>query len=356
MENRIKKIKNILREEKLDGILVSSVPTIFYLTGFAHFSTEEREAFLLLTKTRNYIITDARYSESIRQNVPHCELLEISARSGLSTLLKETAKKHSLIHMGFEAEDIRVAEHVALRKCFKKLKPVNLSTLRLIKEPIEVKSVQKACALGDDTFKYILPFVKKGVSEKELATLIELYIKKRGHDISFKPIVAFGRNAAIPHHGSSEEKLKLNNFVLLDFGVKVNGYCSDMTRTIFFGKPTTEQKRMYEVVLESQKRAIEFLNQGIKAADVDKEARSYIESQGYPSIPHSLGHGTGVEVHEAPHLSPRSSEKLENGMVFSIEPGIYVSGFGGVRIEDLVVLEHSVPRLLTKSPKDLIEI
>jgi Xaa-Pro aminopeptidase len=222
--------------------------------------------------------------------------------------------------------------------------------------------------------------IKKGITEKELAYELEYLIKQKGADISFPPIVAFGANSSIPHHQTSDKRLKANSIVLLDFGAKLGSYCSDMTRTIFFGKANNKFKKMYKTVLDAQKKAIEKLShlgggrlarrslgeagmdssevnsRGIKASVIDKIARDYIIKQGFPTIPHSLGHGIGIEVHEPPRLSPTSKVGLKPGMVFSIEPGIYMPGFGGIRIEDLVVLENKDPRLLTHSPKELIEI
>lgn len=216
--------------------------------------------------------------------------------------------------------------------------------------------------MGDDTFEHILKKLKVGVSEKEIVFEIEYFLKKNGAEISFPPIVAFGKNSSIPHHQSGETKLKREDFVLLDLGAKVESYCSDMTRTIIFGKASEKQKKIYRTVLETQKRAVDFINIQIKlgkqvrAKEVDKVAREYIKSKGYLDIPHSLGHGIGLEVHEHPSLSPKSKDILKNGMVFSIEPGIYIAGFGGVRIEDLFVLEKDKIRQITLSPKQIIEI
>lgn len=233
----------------------------------------------------------------------------------------------------------------------------------LTKNKEEILKIKKSCTLGDKTFDYILKKIKLGVCEKELAFEIESFIKKQGADISFPPIVAFGKNSATPHHQTSDKRLTTKDkFVLLDFGVKLNNYCSDMTRTIFFGKPTNEQRKMYNTVLEAQNRAIDLLNSlfmihnSIPAKNIDKASRDYIISKGYQTIPHSVGHGIGLEVHEAPRLSPKSKDILKHGMVFTIEPGIYLPGFGGVRIEDVIVLENSGPRILTKSTKEVIQI
>lgn len=237
------------------------------------------------------------------------------------------------------------------------------------KTPDEILIIEKACRLTDRTFDYILPHIKPGVTEKEISLKIRKFINKNGALLSFRSIVAFGKNASEPHHKSNETKLKNGNIVLLDFGAKVKGFCSDMTRTVFMGKASDEQKKIYRTVLAAQKKAIKFLkssiinHKSINAYNVDKVARDYIISQGYTPMPHGLGHGIGKKVHERPKLSPKSKAFLKPGMTFTIEPGIYlpagrqgIKNFGGVRIEDTVVLEKTGLRILTKSPKEIIEL
>jgi len=369
----------------LDAILISSVSNIVYLTNYSGFSRDEREAYLFATKNQQYILTDGRYSTAVKTLIPDFKLIEISPKLSFEKALKNLIKKNKIKKIGFEGNDISFLEHKKLLKYFNNIYHLSISNLRSIKTLDEISKIEKACQLGDKTFDYILKQIKLGVSEKELANEIELFIKKAGGDISFSPIVAFGKNSAIPHHQITNNKLTNNEIVLLDFGVKLANYCSDMTRTIFFGKAPAEFKKMHKTVLKAQSLAINYLSRchaefisasqnkeilkrvqddtGVKASDVDKIARDYIISQGYKTIPHSLGHGIGLEVHEQPRLSPTSKDVLKRGMVFSIEPGIYTPNFGGVRIEDLVVLEKSGlprrkagPHLLTHSPRHLIEI
>jgi len=368
MIDSLEKLKQILKKNPpaggLDAALISSISNIIYLTNYSGFSKEEREAYLLITQNRRYIITDGRYSEAVKNNIKRFELIEISPKLSFEKTLKNLAKKNKIKKIGFEGHNITFLEHEKLLQHFDGSNHRSVESLRIIKSSKEISKIEKACTLSDKTFDYILKKIKLGISEKELAFEIEFFIKKHGADISFRPIVAFGKNSSIPHHQSENLKLKTDNIILLDLGVKLNNYCSDMTRTVFFGKPTREQKRMYETVLEAQQKAIQqFSNlsmrrpkEQVKASEIDKAAREYIISKGYKSIPHSLGHGIGIDVHEAPHLSPKSKDILKEGMVFSIEPGIYIPGFGGVRIEDLVTLEKNGPRLLTHSPRTLIEI
>ncbi len=351
---RLQKLKEHLKKEKLDGILLSSVANITYLTGYANFSKEEREAYIFIGNNFAYIITDGRYAEIIEREVSHLNLFQ----KGNGKSEEELFKKHKkeIKSLGIEEDNLTVSEHKILKKHFKNLK--HFSVARSIKFKEEIKNVEKACKLGDETFKYILGKIKEGISERELAFEIEFFIKKNVAEISFPSIVAFGKNSSVPHHKASNSRLKINdNLILLDFGVKWEKYCSDMTRTVFFGKPTGKQKEIYRIVLEAQKKAVELINKGErKASKIDKIARDYITSYGYPTIPHSLGHGIGLEVHESPSLSPKSRDTLKEGMVFSIEPGIYIPGFGGIRIEDLFVLEKNGLRQVTNSPKNLTSI
>jgi len=356
---RIQKVKKLL-DKKIDAILISSTPNIIYLTGFEGFSDHEREAYLLLTKTKNYIFTDARYCETVKK-IQTFKLIEISSNKKFSDGLRETVVKEKIEKLAIDEDDIKVSEILKIKKVVKICSDENLiEDLRKIKESFEIENIKTACKLGDQTFKYILSEIKTGITEKQLAKKIEIFILKKNAGISFRPIVAFGTNSSSPHHVACDRKLKKNEIVLLDFGVKLNNYCSDMTRTVFFGKASIEQKRIYKTVLEAQTKAIEFINRQLntklKASEIDKVAREYIISQGYPTIPHSLGHGIGLEVHEKPSLSPKSENELKTGMVFSIEPGIYLPEFGGVRIEDLVLMTDKGPQIITRANREIIEL
>lgn len=358
MKTSLLKLKEKIKEEKIDGLIISSVANIIHLTEYSNFSIHEREAYLLISKDKQFILTDGRYQEAVKKQIPDFELIEISSSYPLTKILEYLSKKLKIQSLGFEENNLTVKEYKAIKKTIKKLKPFEIFEHRAIKDEFEISQIEKACKLGDKTFEYILKKIRLGVSEKELAYEMELYIKKSGGDLSFDPIVAFGENSSVPHHQIGDKVLRVRDdndgqFVLLDFGVKINNYCSDMTRTVFFGKPSKKQIKIYETVLGAQREAVKKLKireiGGIRGFEVDKVARDYILSQGYPSIPHSLGHGIGIEVHEHPFLSSKSKDTLKNGMVFSIEPGIYIEEFGGVRIEDLFVLEQTGLRRLTMS-------
>jgi len=226
-----------------------------------------------------------------------------------------------------------------------------------IKTPKEVLKIKKACALGDKVYFQILKNLETGVSERELRLEIMHLIRKNGARLSFRPIVAFGKNASGIHHKPTDIKLRKNHgFLMIDLGVKLNGYCSDMTRTVFFGRANKRQKKIYKTVIEAQKKAMDFVKVGRKAFDADKIARDYIVKKGFPPFPHTLGHGIGKRVHEGFRLGPKSKTIFEDHMVFTIEPGIYIKGYGGVRIEDVFYLNKGKLIQLTKSPKTLLEL
>lgn len=364
MNTRLSKFKNLLAENNLDAALISSVPDIIYLTGFSHFSTEEREAFLLITRSKNFIITDGRYAHAVIKHIKNFNLLEASGRKSREDVLNEILKSENILTLGIDIGNLSVSEHNKI--LVKKIKHISLSSLRKIKESDEIEKIKKACQLGDLAFDYILNQIKSGMTEKQIAFVLELFIRRQNADLSFAPIIAFEENSAIPHHKTGNRVLNNNEIILLDFGVKFENYCSDMTRTIFFGKANEFQKKTYQTVLESQQKAIETLNfalstlnlddRSIKTSDLDSAARTYLTSNGFPTIPHSLGHGIGLQVHEKPTLSPNSQDHLRNGMVFSIEPGIYLPDQFGIRIEDLFAIQNNQLIQLTRSSKNFIEI
>ena len=356
-----KRIKTILANLSADGLLISKAANIFYLTNFAGFSEIEREAYLLLTKKHCYIFTDGRYSEVIKKDFSEFKLVETSPKNTFQNNLKTIITKEKIKKLAIDENDLRVSEFIAIRKITKITSDKNIvENLREIKDEQEILEIKEACKIGDLAFDYILNELKTNVTEIEIAKRIEIFILTKNASLSFTPIVAFGKHSSSPHHVSSDTRLKKNEIVLLDFGVRYQHYCSDMTRTIFFGKAPAKFKKIYSTVLNAQEKAVHLVsainNEPLTMNNIDTTARQYIELQGHPSIPHSLGHGIGLEVHEKPSLSPKSKDKLKNGMVFSIEPGIYLPNIGGVRIEDLFCLQNNKLNQLTNSKKELIEL
>ncbi len=352
----IPRIQKLLKPK--EALLLSSYSNILYLTQLPIFSREEKEAYILLTNKNSFIVTDKRYTEELSGKLKDFQIIERGSLYFLSQDLKQFCEDKDIRTLYFEKEDLSLNEYNFIKRSVN-AKPFKDDQLRLFKEDWEIRNIKRAAKLADGTFSYALSKLKTGISEKELALEIEFYIRGKGHDISFKPIVAFGKNSSIPHHLPNATKLKKNQIVLLDLGARVNNYCSDLTRTVFYGKADPEFIKIHEIVHTAQRNAFSYLKTAkrVGGKELDKVARDYIESKGYEgAFTHSLGHGVGVEVHEYPRLSPLSKNPLSEGMVFSIEPGIYLKNKGGVRIEDLVVLTKKGPELISKSNRGIIEV
>lgn len=348
-----------LKQDGLDALLVSSQPNITYLTTYPNFSETEREAYIFVTKEKQCILTDNRYAEAVRKQIKDFTSIETGPTLTLIQAIENLIRENDVKFLGIEENNLTVSEFKRLPKGLK-LKDFSLSPFRTIKSEEEIHKIKKACRIADKAFSMLLEKIKPGVTEKWLRLELELLIRKLGGEPSFSSIVAFGPNAAIPHHLSGNDKLtEKNNLILLDFGAKFENYCSDMTRVVFLGRISDEQKQIYNIVCEAQKRAVNFLAKAKKPIDavlVDKVARDFIESKNYPAYLHGLGHGIGVKVHESPRISLKSKDNLRSGMVFSVEPGIYLPGNCGVRIEDVFAIDGQNLVQLTKATKRIIEL
>ncbi len=350
-EQKLKALRRSLAENKVDALIVSSAANIFYLTDINYFPLEERHAYLFITAKTVDLFTDPRYSNGIKNKLPK------GVRIFLHTELLKNIKKSKAKRVGIE-QNFTVAE----LKRFKKETGLNfvltepiVEQLRSIKDAEEIKNIRAACKLTDRALDTIRKLIKTGVTEREISWKIESFIKENGGELAFDSIVAFGPNSAIPHHKTSDKRLeKSDELVLLDFGAKVNGYCSDMTRTILTKNAKRKAHEIYETVRMAQQKAAEFVSgqlPDVSCSTIAEITNDYIVSKKFEVIPHGLGHGIGIEVHEKPTLSPKSKDKLVRNNVFSIEPGIYIPGFGGVRIEDDFLLGERGLEQLTKSAK-----
>ncbi len=361
-QNRVEKLKQKVDWQKYDAILVSSNPTVIYLTGYSNFASDERDAYLLITKTNEYLITDGRFTEAVHRDVKHFTVLERSKNNPLSDILKKIKEENNLNVVGIEESHLTVSEYKFFKKNLGKLINYDISDIRIEKDVEEIANIKSAGDLADRAVEHIKSLITEKITEKELALAFELFLKKEGSDISFPTIVAFSKNSSVAHHQTGDDVLnkKSGQFVLIDCGAKYKNYCSDMTRTFFFGQPNEQQIKIYNTVLNAQQKAVDLLTKNIKAGKkvtgkmLDKASSEYIISQGYEPYNHSLGHGTGLEVHEGPTISTRGKIALTEGMVFSIEPGIYIKGLGGVRIEDLYVIKKDRVEQLTNYSKELI--
>lgn len=355
MDNdRLKKIKKILAKEKADALFVSNPYSIYYLTGFKTLSPQEREAFVLVTETKTSLFTDPRHDTSFSDN--SIEVRLITPQKNLVKNLSEIIKEEKIKTLGFEEEDLKFREYKYLNEKLKvKLKALKnvIPKLREIKEKAEVENIKKACHLADECLKQIVRTVKVGVTEKEVAFRVEFYLKKKGYDISFQPIVAFDQNSAIPHYNTWDDSgvLKKDSVVLIDFGATFQNYCSDMTRMFFMKNVSSEVINLYKKLLKVQEETMKKIKTFKKTREIDKYARELLKKESLPSFPHSTGHGIGLEVHELPSISQKSRAEIRDCQVFTVEPGVYFAGKYGLRVEDIVWVNNGIPKVLTGFPK-----
>ncbi len=360
-QSRIKQLQTELGNFEIEALLITSSYNIAYLTDIHAFSIEEREARILVTKQNCYLFTDARYTQMVKEKAPFVSLIEISSSKSFSKSLSEIIKNEKIKSLGFEEANITYKE---ISNIEEKIHDVDfvptediIESLRETKDNDEVEKIKQACQLTDKAFEFILGHLKPGVTELEIKAKLENFIRLQNGNISFESIIAFGNNAAIPHHMSTTYQLQTTTCILLDFGAKVDGYCSDMTRTIFIGEPTKEFQKMYTATKEAQELAIDYLKthmkEGFETKKAHELANSHLKAIGFDPIPHGLGHGVGLQVHEQPSLSPYSEDGLKPGMIVTVEPGVYIPNLGGIRIEDTALITTDGIDLLTKSTKEV---
>jgi len=352
-EKRLKKLRSLFNEDKLDALLIVKEENRRYLSGFTGSNGN-----LLITGERNFLFTDSRYLIQAQREASHFQLLDTTS-GGFQPSFSKVIKKEKIWRLGFESNYLSFWQYQELKKNLPgtELIPVLdlVENIRSIKSRQELSYLVQAQEVTDRAFHHITSYLKEGLTEKQVAWELEKYLREEGTEtLPFVPILASGINAAEPHHKNSDKKIRLGEMVLLDFGATVSGYSSDMTRTVFMGEPTKKQVEIYELVLSSQKAALKKLQAGITGKDVDSTAREVIKSKGLNgAFLHNLGHGVGLEVHEKPMLGPSHSGILLENMVCTIEPGIYLPEWGGIRIEDIAVVREDGAKVLTRSPKEL---
>lgn len=355
MKDRLVQVRNIIEKEGLDGLLISSRPNTFYYTGFTGTTSK-----CLVTRENAYLVVDFRYTtQAGEQAFPGVKAVELEkdAADTLNTLCLH----HKVTSLGIEGEDITFTGYQSLSESLKEVKTLKdvqepLNRVRMIKDSEEIMIIQKAVELTDKAFSEILPLLKPGIREYEIAVELEYRMKKLGASgPSFETIIASGPRSALPHGVAGMRELQMGDAIVMDFGAIYRGYCSDMTRTVFLGTPPTKLKEIYRIVLQAQTQALQKAAENMTGRQLDKVSRDIIDGAGYEKcFGHGLGHGVGVEIHELPRISPKGDEILTKGMVFTVEPGIYVENLGGIRIEDMVVLGENGVEILTKSTKELM--
>lgn len=353
--SRIKQANALVKKNKLDVMIVSKLSNVRYLSGFSG-----SNGLLILAPPKSYFLTDFRYTVQARKEVKNSQVI-IAERELKSELIKLPCFRKK-VKVGFEASIISVKTLEKIKELLTKATflPIEnlIESIAITKDISEINKIKRAVKITDTAFSQILDMVKPGVKERDLALELLYRMIKMGADgPSFDFIVASGRRSSMPHGKASDKKLKKGDLITFDIGCFFNGYASDMTRTVVLGKATEKQKNIYNTVLKAQMAAIDAAKAGMDAKELDKVARDIINKEGYgDNFGHGLGHGLGLEVHSGPVISPRSQDTLKVGNVITIEPGIYLPNWGGVRIEDDVLIMQKGCKVLTKSPKELIEL
>jgi Xaa-Pro aminopeptidase len=351
---RIEKLRQVLGEREIDGIFISQPENRRYLSGF-----DGSSGFLLVTPQDKILATDSRYTVQAKNQATDYEIFPVT--SDISHWFPGLVAEINIKRLGFEAGHISFALHQQLCDILNKgrsqlkLIPVDgiVESIRAIKESEEIELITRAAGITDAAIAHIEDKIQPGMTETEIAWEIEKFIRETGSETTpFDIIVASGPNSALPHARPSTRATKTGEPIMIDIGARIKGYGSDLSRTICLGTPDDTFKKLYDIVLGAQLAAINIINEGMTGGEADSIARVVIEEAGYgEAFGHGLGHGVGLATHEPPRLGPNSSDHLSNDMVFTIEPGIYLEGWGGVRIEDLVVMEKGKVRVISKARK-----
>lgn len=351
------KVADKLESYQLDAMLLTGEANRFYVSGFHSTGTD---GVALVTRQGSYYFTDSRYTEAAARALgEQVKLGEIGCGRGYTALIQEVIAAEGLQRIGFENAYMTVQDYERYRKALScELVPATelLLQLRMVKSDEELEAMISAQRIAEHAFVDILQEIREGVTEKEIAARLQYLMLHYGaSDMSFDPIVVSGPNGSLPHGVPSEKKICSGEFVTMDFGCIYHGYCSDMTRTVAVGSVTEEMRKVYDTVLSAQLAGIAAARAGVTGKEVDGAARDIIAKAGYGEyFGHSFGHGVGVEIHEAPNASPMNEKPLPAGAVISAEPGIYLPGKLGVRIEDVIILTEQGCRNITKAPKELL--
>lgn len=363
MQHNLAKFQKILKEQILDGFIVTDPVNIFYLTGFHGLSPREREAILIFNPRATLITARLYQNEANLLKNPSLKISIATERNRMNELVKKLLT--NVNHVGFEEGDLKFSEHKKFKKELKGTKLVPSKNLveemRAIKSDDEIAKIQKAQIISQKSFDQLIKTLKSGQTEEEIADKLAKIIKTLGgQGLAFDSIVASGLNSSKPHHRTGKRRIANGDVLLFDFGAKYKSYCADLSRTVFLGKAKDKQAKIWHHVKKAQSNAIARLTNGMKSEDAFAIAHRYFKQNKLDNhFLHSLGHGIGLEVHEKPHVGPAHPDKkkpeeqeaLREGMVFSIEPGLYFANWGGVRIEDLVTIKNGRAKILGQGAK-----
>lgn len=349
---KLTKLREFLKEQKLDALLITNPYNRRYMTGFTGTA-----GVALISVEDAVFITDFRYMEQAEKQVEGFRIVQ--QKKTLMDAVATEAKLMSIRTLGFEKDDLTYGQFELYNQLVEaEMKPVSglVEKLRLIKTDAEIVILKQAARIADEAFAHICKFIKPGITELEVANELEFFMRKLGAaSSSFDTIVASGARGALPHGVATDKVIESGEFVTLDYGALYNGYISDITRTVSIGEPSAKLKEIYEITLAAQELALQKIKPGMSGVEADAVARDYIASKGYgEAFGHSTGHGIGLEVHEGPVLSFRSDAILQPNMAVTVEPGIYLPGIGGVRIEDDILITETGNERLTLSTKELL--
>jgi len=347
---RIRRLRRLMREQRIGALLITGRENIRYLTGFTGSA-----GWVVVAGARPLLITDFRYRTQAQAEAPRARL--VIQQKDLVSAVSRVAAASGVKTLWFDEASLTFDRIRELRKQGLRLRAANdpVATLRQQKDAGEIRRIRTAIRRAEDSFRTLRRSLRAGMTERDVALRLEWLMRERGaRRAAFDIIVASGRNGAMPHASVTSRRLRTGDLVTIDFGAEADGYFCDITRTVCIGRPTTRQREVHALVLRAQQAAIDAIRSGVPCADVDRAARDLIAAAGHGDrFGHATGHGIGLLVHEAPSLSRLSKSRLEQGMVVTVEPGVYHPGWGGVRIEDMVLVTDRGPKLLTGLPRGL---
>ena len=352
---RFQSAQKVLDSQQLDGILFTSLENIRYLCGFSG-----SDGALVLTHEASFFLTDSRYWTQADEEITGAQIVQYKKKvDGIASLLSDLRLKR----IGFESASVTLSLHRALSEKLldgPTLLPLDseIRPLRSVKDDQELRSIRRAIDISSKAFQHMMSLIGEGVVENEMALEMEFFMKKSGAEsLAFDIIVASGKRSALPHGKASDKRIEKGDLILVDFGSREHGYHSDETCTVVCGPPSPEQKKVFQIVKEAHDKAIELIRPGIPFSEVDATARNHIQNAGYGEcFGHGLGHGVGLAVHEDPTVNGDNQGMVQEGMVFTVEPGIYIPNWGGVRLEDMVRVTSQGAEVLTCLPKELTVI
>jgi len=353
--NNIDKLRQFLKKENCDAAILTSGPSRLYFSGF-----KGTDGYLFITAEEQYIITDSRYTIQVYEETKDFTLL--SGADSNFDLISSIVKKNEIKSIAFEDSDVTVSKFNSIKTALPSCEFIEignkLTEIRRKKSEYELNKISDALKLSEYALRKTLENISKGMTEVQIAAILESYMRSGGAEkLAFDTVCVSGARSALPHGAATEKTIENGDFLTLDFGCVIDGYCSDITRTFIVGNPTEMHKEIYNTVLNAQLYAESMIKPGVTAKEADAYARNIISQKGYGvNFGHSLGHGVGIEIHELPNVSPRSNSALTAGDVITVEPGIYIENFGGVRIEDMMYIGEKETYILTTFTKELISI